>query len=306
MIHIYRKKLPPVAYDSWDDIRKRDDVTAVINQHNISWPYGELPSSFSRKIRQHYYAAVTYMDDQIGKVLATLNNSAALNNTIVIFWGDHGWQLGERNEWAKYSTCETATRVPLIVNLPPTSKYVKKGRKNMQYIDALVELVDIMPTVADLAGIEVPPICPVNESSITTCVEGLSFKTLLDPSAQRNNFVRNDYQIKNAVFSQYSRPADKPKKNTDMPDCEDITRMGYTMRTKDYRYTEWITFNCSYKKSGRINSMGDWNKVHTRELYLHNSDQGEDNNVAEESEHADLIKKLSKQLREGWRGQIPH
>lgn len=52
--------------------------------------------------------------------------------------------------------------------------------------------------------------------------------------------------------------------------------------------------------------MGDWNKVHTRELYLHNSDQGEDNNVAEESEHADLIKKLSKQLREGWRGQIPH
>ena len=165
--------LPHVAYEPWTDVRKREDVQAVISRHNVSFPFGLLPPTFARQIRQHYYAAISYVDDQLGRVIAALNQSAFANNTIVVIFGDHGWQLGERAEWAKYSTCETAARIPLIISLPPSltrhphtptthssspdhpspaHTHPHPSPRTSRRSSALVEAVDIGPTLIDLAG----------------------------------------------------------------------------------------------------------------------------------------------------------
>jgi iduronate 2-sulfatase len=122
-------------------------------------------------MRQHYYAAVSYVDAQIGRLLNVVNNSKTLSqNTIIIAFGDHGWQLGERGEWAKYSTCDLATRVPLIVKtVTSTSSSFRRFGHEMQggggggggggfdgrirFSDALVEIVDIFPTLVDLVDL---------------------------------------------------------------------------------------------------------------------------------------------------------
>ena len=147
-------------------MRKREDVQAVISRHNVSFPFGLLPPKFAKQIRQHYYASISYVDDQLGRVMSALNQSPFANNTIVVIFGDHGWQLGERAEWAKYSTCETAARIPLIVSLPPTltrphhpspthSSSPHSGYhppRTPLRSGALVEAVDIGPTLIDLIG----------------------------------------------------------------------------------------------------------------------------------------------------------
>ncbi len=104
--------LPPIAWNPWVDLRKREDIKAL----NISLPYGKMPSMFARYIRHHYYAgklrkfpdatkvlsfakimflAVTYVDNLIGEVLQSLVANGLADNTIVTLFGDHGWSLGE-------------------------------------------------------------------------------------------------------------------------------------------------------------------------------------------------------------------
>uniref|UniRef100_A0A672YHE3 Iduronate 2-sulfatase n=1 Tax=Sphaeramia orbicularis TaxID=375764 RepID=A0A672YHE3_9TELE len=81
--------LPPVAYNPWTDVRKREDVQKL----NISFPYGPIPKDFQLRIRQHYYAAVSYMDSQVGRLLSALDELGLANNTVVVFTSDHGKKL---------------------------------------------------------------------------------------------------------------------------------------------------------------------------------------------------------------------
>ena len=248
--------LPHVAYEPWTDVRKREDVQAIISQNNISFPFGALPTKFAKQIRQHYYASISYVDDELGKVVSALNQSPFANNTIIVIFGDHGWQLGERSEWAKYSTCETAARIPLIVSLPPT---LQKPYSSPRHTRAMVEAVDIGPTLVDLAGGQVPRMCPPNHHNTSThqpvdCMEGSSFRTLLLSDGSRNGDDRGnvytaregvgqaDKWSKVAAFSQYPRPGPEPAMDSDLPSCDDIRVMGYSMRTRDWRYTEWVGF----------------------------------------------------------------
>ena len=78
--------MPPVAYEPWTDLRLRDDIAAL----HPKFPYGPLPRNYSRKIRQSYYAATSYMDHLVGKLLTGLKKFGFAENTIVIFFGDHG------------------------------------------------------------------------------------------------------------------------------------------------------------------------------------------------------------------------
>ena len=113
------------AYDTFTDVQSRNDVAAVMNQNNITMPFGLFPMPFTLMIRQHYFAAVSYIDAQAGRLLAFVNSTASIaDNTIIVLFGDHGWQLGERGEWAKYSTCDKATRIPLIVRTAGSSMSV--------------------------------------------------------------------------------------------------------------------------------------------------------------------------------------
>ena len=137
-------------------------------------------------------------------MLDELDRLGLRDNTIVILWGDHGWKLGEHDAWCKHSNVENDTRAPLILSVP--------GMKNAgKRTDALVEFVDIYPTLADLAGLPLPG-----------HLEGTSFRPVLDDSNR---------PWKTAAFSQYPRPAGGKR------------LMGYTMRTDRYRFTAWVDRN---------------------------------------------------------------
>ncbi|MDC0156435.1 sulfatase [Verrucomicrobia bacterium] len=109
-----------------------------------------------------YYACVSYVDAQIGKVMKTLDDLDLRKNTIIVLWGDHGWHLGEHNFWGKHNVLHLSTRSPLIVSAP--------GFKSGQACERLVEFVDLYPTLMDLTGLK-----SVNEG-----LEGTSFKPLLE------------------------------------------------------------------------------------------------------------------------------
>jgi len=160
-----------------------------------------LPDDYARQAKHGYYAAVTYVDAQIGRVVDELDRLGLRESTIIVLWGDHGWKLGEHDAWAKHSNVENDTHVPLLVSAPGMAAAGKKS-------PALVEFVDVYPTLSDLAGLPKP------EKS-----EGLSFKPLLDDPAKA---------WKSAAFSQYPRKLGK--KNL----------MGYSMRTERYPLTTWV------------------------------------------------------------------
>jgi arylsulfatase A-like enzyme len=153
---------------------------------------------FARKLKLGYYACVSYMDAQVGRVLDELERQGLSTNTIVILWGDHGWKLGEHQAWAKHTNVENDTRAPLMIYVPGMANAGK-------HTGALVEFVDVYPTLAELAGLPLPK-----------TLEGTSLKPLLDDPQKA---------WKTAAFSQYPRG-------------ENL--MGYTMRTDRYRLTRWV------------------------------------------------------------------
>lgn len=106
-------------------------------------------AAFAEEVRRHYAAAVSYADAQVGKVLQALKESGADQNTIVVLWGDHGWHLGEHGIWGKHSLFEEALRSPLIIHTPQMQQ---QGVSS----SALVETLDIFPTLCDLAGLKKP------------------------------------------------------------------------------------------------------------------------------------------------------
>ncbi len=125
---------------------------------------GALPEETRRKLIHGYYAAMSYMDAQLGKVLDALDETGLAKNTIVLLWGDHGYHLGDHGMWCKHTNYEQAARIPIIVAAPG----VKAGEKT----GAFVETVDIYPTLCELAGVPVPQ-----------NIDGLSFVPVLKDSS---------------------------------------------------------------------------------------------------------------------------
>jgi arylsulfatase A-like enzyme len=172
------------------------------NYHGI--PEGSIPDDLARQLKHGYYAAISYMDAQVGKVLDQLDRLGLAKNTIVILWGDHGWKLGEHDAWCKHSTVENDTNVALLLSVPGMKQ---AGAKT----NSIVEFVDIYPTLSELAGLPLPK-----------HLEGVSFKPLLDNPKQ---------PWKQAAFSQYPRSGGKSVAGA---------LMGYSMRTERYRFTVWV------------------------------------------------------------------
>jgi iduronate 2-sulfatase len=139
------------------------------------------------------------MDAQVGRMVEELDRLGLRENTVVILWGDHGWKLGDYGAWCKHTNLELDTHVPMILSVP--------GQKTAgRATSALVEYVDIYPTLAEACGLPVPEQC-----------EGLSMMPLVAEPGRK---------WKRAAFSQYPRG----KKV-----------MGYTVRTERWRYTEWLS-----------------------------------------------------------------
>lgn len=107
-----------------------------------------LSDAYARKVRHAYFAAVSYVDAQVGKVLDELEKLGLAENTIVVVWGDHGWHLGDQRVWGKHTIFEQALNSTLIMKVPDQ----KEGKR----IDQVVSSIDIYPTIVDLCGLEMP------------------------------------------------------------------------------------------------------------------------------------------------------
>lgn len=222
--------------------------------------YADAPSPFERplteaqqrELKHGYYAAVTFIDAQVGLLLDELERLGLAASTIVVLWGDHGWKLGEHGGWCKQTNYEIDTRAPLIMRVPGM-------QARAEPCSALVEFVDIYPTLCELASLPVP-----------AALQGTSLVPLLAGEVAK---------VKDAAYSQFPRSH------------EGREFMGYAMRTERYRYVEWVD-----RATG---------KVEARELYDHESDPAEDQNIADAAEHAELVGRLATQLRHGFQIKEP-
>lgn len=161
-----------------------------------------IPAAYAKTLRHGYYACISYMDAQVGRLLDALDKEGLADNTIVILWGDHGWQLGEHGLWHKHTNFELATRAPLLISVPNSKT---AGRK----CEAPVEFVDVYPTLADLCGLPAP-----------TTIDGTSLKNFMeDPSAVTTR----------VAISQYHRRDNVSGTNV----------MGYSIRDSRWRATFW-------------------------------------------------------------------
>lgn len=255
---------------------------------------GAIDDELARTLKHAYLASVSYIDAQIGKMIAGLEEAGVRENTIIIVWSDHGWHLGEMGIWGKATNYEIGTRVPLIIWTPnmPTKT---RGKTT----DALVELVDMYPTLTELAGLEMPK-----------HLEGQSFKPLIS---------NPDMEWKTAAFSQFPTPAlrewaanplsqgmretyfgplikevegrikQQQKKKWDR-DLFENRLMGYSMRTANYRFIVWKDY-----------TKPDADPIFF-ELYDHLKDPTETVNIAKEN--PEVVAKLLVQFNKGWRGNM--
>ncbi|MDC1402587.1 sulfatase [Flavobacteriaceae bacterium] len=140
-------------------------------------PKGKKPlrDDLAKKLIHGYYACVSYVDAQIGLVLQELEDLGLAENTIVVLWGDHGWNLGNHKLWCKHVTFESSLRTPLIVKVPN----VTKGEKN----NNIVEYIDMYPTLCELTGIEKP-----------THLEGVSLSPLLNGKSLEKDYAVSKFK----------------------------------------------------------------------------------------------------------------
>ena len=201
------------------------------------------------ELTRAYAANVSYIDALVGRVLDQLDGLNLTENTIIVFWGDHGFHLGEHGLWRKNTLFEDSVRSPLIVSMP-------KQIHTDTTTDALVELIDIYPTLCDACQLPIP-----------TEVEGISMVPVIEEPTR---------QWKAAAFSQLVRVLNNTSVN------------GYSMRTGQYRYTEW----------GNNGERG-------RELYDYYVDPNETVNIVDLPENEELVSHLSERLHAGWQAALP-
>ena len=271
------KDVPSVGMHSSFELRVRHGVPKS----------GVIPDEMARNLIHGYLACVSYVDAQTGRIVAELERLGLRDNTIIILWGDHGWHLGEHTLWGKATNFEIATRCPLIVSAPGM-------RTTSRSSDALVELLDMYPSLCELSGLPVPE-----------HVEGRSFVPLLDDPGRT---------WKSAAFSQFPCPALREwaamplspemrgtffgplvrrveqKLKAEAPERydEDLYNnhlMGYSMRTDGHRFTIWIDIRDPDADPIAV------------ELYDHGRDPSENINIAGNPGNAQLIRQLMVRLK---------
>jgi len=241
----YRPHVPDIATKKYFDLYPLETITLPKEppEHMANIPPAALttkPLNYGleeeklRTFKRAYLASISFVDAQVGKVLDALGRLGLAENTVVVFWGDHGWCLGEHGQWQKRLLFEESARVPFIIALPNAKATGVCGRP--------VELLDIYPTLAELCGLTPPK-----------TVEGKSLLPLLqNPKAA------------------WTKPA-----ITQVLHEETGERiMGYSVRTERWRYTEW-----GGGKAGV-------------ELYDHDADSHEWNNLAKDPKYAKEIAEL--------------
>ena len=215
----------------------------------------------ARILKHGYYASVSYVDALLGDLIQHLKTLELYENTIIIIWGDHGWKLGDHNSWGKMTNYNIDLEVPMIIRYPDQKK---RGVETY----AITELVDMFPSLCELAGIEVPDYA-----------QGTSFVPLL-----------NDPELpwKKAAFSQFHR---RPRVSADGE-----RYMGYSINTAEYHYIEWYGWDPVTGTRGEFVES---------EMYDRINDPHERRNISGKEDLANQQSILSEQLSKGWRAAVP-
>lgn len=147
--HYEGVKLPAIAHPAQPEGKTTWHRSGEFMNYNLWGKNPNEDAAFADEVRRHYAACVSYADAQVGKVLAELKRTGADKNTIVVLWGDHGWHLGEHAIWGKHSLFEESLHSPMIIHYPGMNQ---QGAKT----DAIVETLDVFPTLCELTGVEMP------------------------------------------------------------------------------------------------------------------------------------------------------
>jgi len=242
-----------MAYHNSGELRSYNDIIPV-NTDGKKGDLLQLPEDKQRELIHAYYACVSYVDAQLGKIMDALKQSGLDKNTIIVVWGDHGWHLGDHSLWCKHSNFEQATKVPMIFSVPELTNGANYSQPT--------EFVDIYPTLCDLTGINIP--------------QYLDGKTLL-PALKSNAAKIKDFSI-----SQYPRGSGKGAREF----------MGYSLRNKQYRFTEWVGNHFTTAK--QFNAAD----VKGVELYDLINDPNETKNIAKDPKMKKVVEELTEQLHQ--------
>jgi len=239
---LYRRQdmpvLPPVDAFRSDNLPAAALASAKKEQE-------KLTDDLRRECVQAYYASISFMDAQVGRVIGALDRLGLSDNTIIVFTSDHGYHLGEHGLWQKMSLFEQSARVPLLMVAPGVTKPGTVAKSP-------VSQVDLYPTLAALCNVKPPD-----------TLQGQSLVSILgDPSATGRSWALTQVTRGDRFF-------------------------GYTLRTARWRYTEWDEGNRG------------------RELYDHEADPQELKNLASDPAQAEMVAKLSAQLREAVKTTFP-
>ncbi|GAA0880251.1 sulfatase [Algoriphagus jejuensis] len=193
-----------MALTNWNELRGYHGIPAE----------GDLDDELTRTLIHGYYASVSYIDAQVGKVMDALDTLGLREETLVVFMSDHGYKIGEYGAWCKHSNFELDVRVPLIIS-------AGKSQKKTNTSDALVENIDVFPTIVEACGLERPSL------------EGKSLMPLLESPGQG---------WAEAAYSLYPRG-------------EKV--MGCTVTDGQWRYTEWRDSRSQEIKGVELYSVGE-------------------------------------------------
>jgi len=210
----YRPHCPYIAPSKYFDMYPADKMTPIPYDEAEGtmappWAYFTKPANWGMSRRQQqealqaYYASISFVDANVGRLMAALDRLRLLENTVVVFWSDHGYGTGEHGQWMKQTVFEAASRVPMIM----AGAGVRAGGGCAR----TVELLDLYPTLADLCGL----------ANVPSTLQGKSLRPLL-----QNSRAAWD----KPALSQMRRGQNETKGKV---------VAGYSIRTERYRYTEW-------------------------------------------------------------------
>ena len=232
-VGFYRPHVPYIAPKKYFDLYPEVTIPENFDQewltkpdlarNNGSWNGGVSDEDCLNSVRA-YYASITFIDAQIGKLLDALEELDLMDKTIIVFWSDHGYMLGDHGMWQKQNLFERTAHQPLLIYAPG----VTDGRQ----CNAVVETLDIYPTVADLAGLTTPD--TIDGVSLKPLLQDVSLKWDRPAFTQQARTLIDPDQPNALMLGRGTRFMFNPA-----VDDSHTTVFGRSVRTDRYRYTEW-------------------------------------------------------------------
>jgi arylsulfatase A-like enzyme len=255
-----------VAYHRSDEFKRFTDIPEFCEFVDLTHGTGLKDINKQKELIHGYYAAVSYADAQVGILMNTLDSLGLINNTIIVLWGDHGWHLGDHDQWGKDTNFEESTRAPLIVSAPGH----KSGKTK-----SITEFVDIFPTLCELTGLKTPQ--KMDGRSLVPLMKNVKAK------------------VKKYGVSQYYRIIEEAEAKNLGYETTDV--MGYTLRTERYRFTIWMA------NGFRTNKPFTEADVYATELYDYQKDPMETVSVGNEKEYNTVAKEMKCKMLQYFKSQ---